>query len=337
MLLALLTLLHFLVDGLCGAVLAAYALAEPNLAPIVRYFGLYSAVAFGTQWLAGAVLDWRGSWTRWAFLASAAALAAGTLPALGILAQALLLGAGNSVFHAAGGRIVLLRSRTYSGPGVFVSSGAVGLALGLNSLVGAGVFLAGCALAALAVFALLGREGARGAECPAAGPSGPPPAAALGCMVLLLSCVVLRGMGSGEAASPWLMLFPCTLAAGKALGGLVCDRAGYRRTILLIFLLSFAALMLPGLAGTVLLVVAFSMTMPLTLRLAHWCSPGTPGLVFGLAAGCLLPGLWLHGFAVPPHAMAVLQFLCLAAAGAILARGSRDGEPAGRFGGGDGA
>ena len=64
--------------------------------------------------------------------------------------------------------------------------------------------------------------------------------------------------------------------------------------------------------------LAFNMTMPLTLRLVHWCKPRYPGMMFGLAAGCLLPGVFFKGFSIPPQGMAVLQFLCLTAAGWLL-------------------
>ena len=43
--LAIFTVLHFLVDGICAAAMAAYAVQEPLLAPIVYYFGLYNAMA----------------------------------------------------------------------------------------------------------------------------------------------------------------------------------------------------------------------------------------------------------------------------------------------------
>ena len=54
-----LTLAHFCVDGLCGAALAAYAVNEPYLEPIVYYFGLYNLIAFGGQWCAGWIFDKR--------------------------------------------------------------------------------------------------------------------------------------------------------------------------------------------------------------------------------------------------------------------------------------
>ena len=68
-------------------------------------------------------------------------LGLGTQSALGIQTQTLLLGIGNSVFHVAAGSLVLRRYTTYKELGIFVSSGAVGLALGLNCIVGPYPFL----------------------------------------------------------------------------------------------------------------------------------------------------------------------------------------------------
>ena len=323
--LAIFTALHFLVDGICAAAMAAYAVQEPLLAPIVYYFGLYNAIAFGTQWLTGCLFDKKENWMRYAFLFVLVTLGLGTQAALGIKAQTLLLGIGNSVFHVAAGSLVLRRYTTYKELGIFVSSGAVGLALGLNCIVGPYPFLFVCAvLCAVATKRLWHMEIPEAGDSVSPEPvNGNVPTVPLCwltgiCLILLLGCIVLRGFGSGGAASPYVMLFPCVFAAGKALGGIVCDRAGYRKTILFIFLLSFVALQLSGLVASVLLVLAFNMTMPLTLRLVHWCKPRYPGMMFGLAAGCLLPGVFYKGFSVPPQGMAVLQFLCLAAAGWLL-------------------
>jgi hypothetical protein len=321
-LLAIFTALHFLVDGICAAVMAAYAVKEPSLAPIVYYFCLYNGIAFGTQWLTGWLLDKKVNWIRYAFLFVLVTLGTGTQSLLGIKAQTLLLGIGNSVFHVAAGSLVLRRYSTYKELGIFVSSGAVGLALGLNCIVGPYPFLFACAVLSAVVTYHMWRTEAGVFVCPDAGNRNEPDASlnlltGTG-IVLLLGCIVLRGFGGGNAGSPYVMLFPCVFAAGKALGGIVCDKAGYRKTILLIFLLSFAALQLSGLVAAVLLILAFNMTMPLTLRLVHWCNPRYPGMMFGLAAGCLLPGVFFKGFSIPPQAMAVLQFLCLAAAGWLL-------------------
>ena len=318
------TALHFLVDGICAAAMAAYAVQEPLLAPIVYYFGLYNGIAFGTQWLTGWLLDKKETWIRYAFLFVLVALGAGTQSPLGITAQTVLLGLGNSVFHVAAGSLVLRRYTTYKELGIFVSSGAVGLALGLNCIVGTYPFLLACMVLSIFVTYRMWRaEKGIFVQTDAGSSKEPDPYLKLFTgtgLVLLLGCIVLRGFGGGNTAGPYVMLFPCVFAAGKALGGIVCDRAGYRKTILFIFLLCFAALQLSGLAASVLLVLAFNMTMPLTLRLVHWCNPRYPGMMFGLAAGCLLPGVFFKGFSIPPQAMAVLQFLCLAAAGWLLRR-----------------
>jgi len=321
-LLAIFTALHFLVDGICAAVMAAYAVREPLLAPIVYYFGLYNGIAFGTQWMTGWMLDKKEHWIRYAFLFVLVTLGAGTQSALGIKAQTVLLGLGNSVFHVAAGSLVLRHYKTYKELGIFVSSGAVGLALGLNCIVGPYPFLLACAVLSVTVtYRMLHTDTSVFVQADAGNINEPDASLNLFtgiALMLLLGCIVLRGFSGGSAASPYVMLFPCVFAAGKALGGIVCDKAGYRKTILFIFLLCFAALQLSGLAASVLLVLAFNMTMPLTLRLVHWCCPRYPGMMFGLAAGCLLPGVFFKGFSIPPQAMAVLHFLCLAASGWLL-------------------
>ena len=328
--LLLLTLMHFAVDGVCAAELYLYELAEPDWLQVLFVFGLYNFTAFGFQWLAGLALDARPRF-RTALALAACLLGLGTAGAFGAPAQAVLLGAGNCLFHAAGGAWVLRRfPATYSQPGIFVSSGAVGLALGLSGMVPASVFLALSAGCAAGCCLLPARLRTVPAAC-AAGPAGASRASSwkirlllAGCALVLLGCVVLRGFGGGGRVPGLPLLFPCAFALGKAAGGLVCDRIGLRNTALAVFLLSFLALQFTGLVPALLLAFAFNMTMPLTLRLAHWCFPALPGLMFGLAAGCLLPGYFFKdSFAMPPQAMAVLVFLGLSLAGFLLARFGR--------------
>ena len=311
-----LTLAHFCVDGVCGAALAAYAFGEPYLEPIVYYFGLYNLIAFGGQWCAGWLFDKRPRAALPALFVAAVFLSVGLVSSLPVAAWVCCLGVGNCVFHAAAGAFVLRRYENFAAPGIFVSGGAAGLGLGLGGFCPAWFFLALYVAAAVFVFGngdeisekvLDGREQIIGS---------PSQIALWGCGAALLLCVVLRGFGGGGMAGAPAMLFPCVFALGKAAGGVLCDRFGYRKTILAVFLLGFFALQGEGLGFALLLAFAFNLTMPLTLRLLHRCSPARPGLMFGLAAGCLLPGAFYPGAVfVPAAAMVALQFLCLWLAG----------------------
>ena len=324
------TLLHLTVDGVCGAALASYAVNEPDFGNIVFYFHLYSLIAFGFQWLAGWALDKKMNWIMPGLVLVPVLLGLGTMPVFGILSQAVLLGVGNCVFHAAAGALILRRWSSYTEPGIFVSSGAIGLGLGINMICGAAFFLCACAAATAAlifcklcgVSSEIERAGARGEGTGTAASFITAAAAAL-----LLLCVTLRGFGGG--VSGHAMLLPCVFAAGKALGGICCDAIGFRRTAALIFIMSFAALELPHLPvcaawtwiPAALSAFSSNMTMPLTLRLLHRCRPSNPGLMFGLAAGCLLPGaFWRESFTVMPQIMIVVQFLSLFAAETVISR-----------------
>lgn len=313
------TLQHFAVDGICGAVLSAYAVNEQYLEPIIYFFTLYNLTAFGTQFFIGYLLDRRTDFLTHAPIIAAALLTLGSVSEFGIMNQVLLLGAGNSLFHVSVGSLVLRRFGTYKEPGIFVSSGAIGLALGLNSFVDAKIFLLLYASVTAIVF-IKGKKisALESNETPLQKNSSLPVSVACACAILLLGCVVLRSFGGGGGSAQYVMLFPCVFACGKILGGVCCDKIGYKNTIALIFGLSFLSLQWSGLIPVLVLTLAFNMTMPLTLRLLHWCNPNYPAMMFGLAAGCLLPGVLFENFKVVPQAMVVIQFLALFTAGILL-------------------
>ncbi|MCR5347276.1 MAG: hypothetical protein K6E38_05805 [Fretibacterium sp.] len=327
------TLLHLAVDGVCGAALAAYAVEEPDYASIVYYFHLYSLIAFGFQWIAGWALDRKMSRILPGLALVPILLGLGALPGFGILSQSVLLGAGNCLFHVAAGILVLRRYPGYREPGVFVSGGAIGLGLGLSRFCGTAVFLCICA-AATAVLLFRGISSSLKIEAAEIHDHETEtfraaPWISAGAAVLLLLCVTLRGFSGGSGASCHVMFFPCVFAAGKALGGVCCDAIGWRRTTAFIFILSFAALEMMSLSlsaawtwlPAALLAFASNMTMPLTLRLLHGCCLACPGLMFGLAAGCLLPGtFWRESFSILPQGMIVIQFLSLFLAGSAVRR-----------------
>lgn len=140
------TVLHFSVDGVCGAVLAEYAVYEEIFSMVVYYFGLYSVIAFGLQWITGLILDRRKDFVIHALVLAPVFLASGMITGLGIFWQAVLLGIGNCLFHVSAGILILERYTGFKEPGIFVSSGALGLALGLQEFVSAFAFEAVCAV-----------------------------------------------------------------------------------------------------------------------------------------------------------------------------------------------
>ena len=327
MMLLLFTLIHFSVDGLCAAVMAEYAVNEPDYANIVYYFGLYNLIAFGGQWLTGLILDRRKVFVLPSFCAAPLLLAGGFFHGGGILTQVIFIALGNCVFHVSAGIFVLKSYAGFKEPGIFVSSGAVGLALGLHGFAGARAFWTLCAvLTASTAFILTKHHEPSAREESPLSQGGNIPYLIAGALMLLL-CVVLRGFGGGANIPEYVLLMPCVFMAGKSFGGIVCDFAGYRKTILAIFLMSFAGLQLHGNLSVITLSFAFNMTMPLTLRLLHFYFPDYPGLTFGIAAGCLLPGTFFGEYmSISPYVMAVIQFVSLFMAGMILQRYGKDGR-----------
>ena len=319
-LLALCTVLHFSVDGVCAAVLASYAVHEPDYSNIVYYFWLYNFIAFGGQWLTGIFLDKYKKVIVPALAVVPVMLGIGLLN-ISILWRAVSVAVANCLFHVAAGILILERYENFKEPGIFVSSGAVGLGLGLNRFMGAVTFEVICAVfTAIALFTLI-KHHEQQAHTEQELVSSENLSFLIAGALLLLVCVVLRGFGGKSRLPVHIMLMPCVFMLGKSAGGVVCDMLGYRKTILAVLLLSFVALQIKGTTGAVVLAFAFNMTMPLTLRLLHWYFPENPGLTFGLAAGCLLPGAFLGNvIKIAPEVMVVIQFISLFVAGVILQR-----------------
>ena len=319
-LLLLYTLQHFAVDGICGATLASCVVNELHLESIIYCFGIYNLIAFGSQFLFGYLLDKRTIFLPYAPIFSLMLLGLGTVSALGVLSQVILLGLGNSIFHVSVGSQVLRRWENYKELGIFVSSGAIGLALGLNLFVDEKIFL--LIYVSITAIIFIRDKKVSALESNENSPQkifNLPMSVGFVCIILLLGCVVLRSFGGSNTSTEYVMLFPCVFAVGKILGGICCDKLGCKNTIGVIFIIGFLSLQWNGTLPAVILTLAFNMTMPLTLRLVHWCNPAYPAMMFGLAAGCLLPGAFFkENFTIAIQAMVVLQFLILFAAWKIF-------------------
>ena len=315
----LLSLLHLLVDGVCscGVMLMSCQIASDFEA--CGLIVLYDVLAFGTQPLIGHWLD--KSCASPSRLKLAIALLVGgaiisllpiSLTFLAAMMGALLLGMGNSLFHVYGGKYVAVFSQNdIRVMGVFVSTGAVGLAIGLGfySPMLLTVFLLTLLiLTALHIYnarisqvespLLICTEEAKSASVQSAVP------------LIFLSCLMFVVAGrafigecvpSLRTSSP-LMGAPLTMVVvslvvmvGKAAGGFLSKMWGVRNVFCVSMLLSATTfLMCPWHDVFVLMTLLLvNISMPCTLYWATKAVPGREGWAFGLLAMALLPGFLL--------------------------------------------
>lgn len=304
------TLLHLLVDGLCicSLYLLSSSLPLPSLAAI---FITYNTLAFLTQPLTGAWAD-RMERKHWMLIMAVLLLTlavASTLFAVlaqwsspGVAVVPVLLGLGNSLFHVWGGRQVAVKTgNDMRALGLFVSTGAFGLAIGY-------VFFSWALLCAiLLMISLLAvaylhldlssqvenksvvMERRLGVMLVVA------------CLFALMAFVMFRSF-IGESFSSgvpkghlWVLVAGIVAMLGKMAGGWIARRIGIVQVFALVLTVVAVCLIYRDAGVATLLVGLFAMncTMPVTLYLANAVLPGREGLAFGLLAAALMPGYLL--------------------------------------------
>ena len=220
-----------------------------------------------------------------------------------ILLVATMLGLGNSLFHVWGGRqVALTTGNDMRALGFFVSTGAMGLAVGAVFCSWPLLYmflLALCFLAAVYV-QRDARPSAMAGDSRAKGGFG------LGVVVLavlaLMAFVMLRSF-VGEAFSAnipkqpksMLLLIGAVAMLGKMVGGWVARQFGIINTLLTVAVVVALCALLRDESEAVLLAGLFAVncTMPVTLYLANVVLKGHEGLAFGLLAAALIPGYLL--------------------------------------------
>jgi FSR family fosmidomycin resistance protein-like MFS transporter len=221
-----------------------------------------------------------------------------------------LAGLGNAVFHVGGGVVSLRAAPGWAGPvGVFVAPGAAGVALGIAAgKAGAAGWPLVTALAALAAVLWLlpmptfSDKGAPSG--PGAGAARAPAPVVLatagaGVVILLLAVVGVRSLVGLTLDLPWksdtalLVVLTAAVVTGKAAGGLLADRLGWRPVAVVALLAALPLLALgtaspaAGVAGVLLL----NVTMPITLAAVAAALPrGSEGFAFGLTCLALFLG-----------------------------------------------
>lgn len=206
---------------------------------------------------------------------------------------------GNACFHVGGGIDSLkFANGKMSRSGVFVSSGAIGVSLGiLAGNVGYSYFLLPLILMILSVILLyfFTRRQKTQALSQFYTASNNLPAASV--IALALISVAIRSYGGSILPIKWnvgaLILFPSICAcAGKAIGGFLGDKFGARKAGVFALILSVPFLYF-GENNAILAMIGillFNITMPITLCTIASVLNHNPGFSFGLTTLALLCG-----------------------------------------------
>ena len=342
-LLGICALQHFLVDGLC--ICCLYLLVRTYAMPdIVSLFIIYNVLAFLTQPLTGWLVDGMKQ-RHWVLLASMLllTLAVGLTPltthyTLLTIFVPVFLGMGNSLFHVWGGQQVAIQTQNdIRSLGIFVSTGAFGLAVG-------GVFASWPLLFGLLIgYCFLGIRSLEVQECRSADNSSESNHSTAGVSSLLLYSftpilllfslillfVVFRSMFStsftvGFGQTDMMVLLLGFLAmSGKAAGGFLCRWFGMWWAVALMLVGTAGAYFLAPLTTRYTLLLGLFLincTMPVTLYLANVLLKGHEGLSFGLLAAALIPGYLMATDSLTTHysPLTTHYLLLIALAGTIL-------------------
>lgn len=322
-------LCHFVVDFACVSTMlcaVSRVLGESgqgSMEVVALSILLYDIVAFTLQLPIGIALDQLDK-NSYAALLSYALVGAGVILSLVPIAilewpAILLLAIGNALFHSAGGLSVLNISQKHAGPsGIFIATGAIGVFLGTQSAQMGRLQIAFSLLVLLFLCALITLVVQKvnkkywnvhnvTFDIPRLSSN------TLLAIALLSLVVALRSYAGMAMAFPWksemllLVLSILGVFAGKALGGVVADRIGFRTTAIFSLIVA-ATLFVPsweipvmGLLG----VFFFNFTMSITLASLANILPNAKGTAFGLASFSLAVGALpaLAGFRIEHPAM----------------------------------
>ncbi len=307
-------LCHFVVDFACvSSMLCAVSRvlgesSQGSMEVVALSILLYDIVAFTLQLPIGIALDQLDK-NSYAALLSYALVGAGVILSLVPIAllewpAILLLAIGNALFHSAGGLSVLNISQKHAGPsGIFIATGAIGVFLGTQSAqmerlqiaFSLLVLLFLCALITLVVQKVNKKYwNVHNVSFDISELSFN----TLLAIALLSLVVALRSYVGMVMAFPWksemllLVLSILGVFAGKALGGMVADRIGFRTTATFSLIVA-ATLFAPSWEIPVMGLLAvffFNFTMAITLASLANILHEAKGTAFGLASFSLAIG-----------------------------------------------
>jgi len=298
-------LMHLLVDGIC--VCCLYLMASHfSTSQTVEIFIVYNVLAFMSQPLTGMWAD-RLEQKHWMLLVSVLLLTLAVLATsvvmfmriFGMSVVAVLLGAGNSLFHVWGGKLVAVSTRNdIRDLGTFVATGVFGLSLGavFCSWHMLYIFLISLCLLSIMMLHIDKSTSTKGSSEVIKNRFGATfvllSATALMVVVMMRSFVSESFSGGLRKSSEMVLFIGMMSMLGKMAGGWIAHSIGIIRTIVMILPLLVLCFLFRNQSMVALFVgmLAINCTMPITLYLVNVILPGREGLAFGLLAAALIPG-----------------------------------------------
>ena len=298
---------HLFVDCLC--VCALYLLsAVHSREEIITALLTYNVIAFCSQPLTGIVAD-RISDRKILLHASMILLATAViitdfcpLHHTAPLVTAIVLGAGNSLFHVWGGKETALASNNdIVSLGIFVAPGAMGLSIGylfhsqqlLYTSIAAIMVLSAAYTHINNIHNSTSRQTAAKEN-----PRKYSLTFTLSAMATITAIVVLRSFAGEEFSAATvksdalIFIIGAISTIGKIAGGIMTKQMGLKGTIAI--LLAATALYYPlrhtGICTVLCGLFFINCTMPITLYFANKILKGKEGLAFGILAAALIPG-----------------------------------------------
>ena len=314
--LILFSVMHLVTDGLC-AYLVFSRLYPDNPEQSFYIFLGYNLLAFVTQSPVGLLID-KYNKPKLFLAASMAAMLLGYLLGNIWFVSVTLIGIGNSLFHVAGGKYVTDKSgNDISHLGVFVSTGAIGLAVGQSFYTAPIIPYVFFALLIACGLVIILSEDSETVGYPEIYDGKKTDGYAL---LAVIGAVFIRAF-VGKVISPDFtpaeytpILLAVLTALGKAAGGICSKAFGIKKTACISMAVAAVCLTL-GAGEPVLFmlgVFAFNFSMPITLYLANVLMKGKEGLAFGTLAAVLAPGYFLAmSFGYSPAMRIFTALLCL--------------------------
>lgn len=292
----LLSLLHLLCDLICGYKVVGI-LANDFYHYSIYIFIIYNGIAFCLQPVMGLLID-KYNIYKISQVLSVVFLTLGLIiPSW--LFSSIFLGLGNQIFHIIGGKICTnINSEKSAHLGVFVSLGAIGLAIGSNyfiykwiSLVSALLYFA---LSIVVILIYNYKPISKTKEVQIKNNNK----LLIPIFLLVITVFIRSFLGKiihfdFSLNTTLIMLIAVFSSLGKMLGGFIRDILGSLKTITIcmiiaIFLLIFGSKIEALMLTSMLLI---NISMPITLYELNKVLPNKEGLSFGILAGVLFPGV----------------------------------------------